>query len=255
MSTVQNFALDSNNSLVTQYVPVPYDYEFSLSIYVRNTEDGTQIIEQILPFFTPDFTVTVDFIPSLGQKYDLPIKLDSVSSSIDYEGDMSTTRLIIWDLTFTLKGYIWPPVKSNTAQGLIGTYSTSASAYGFAKSNIFIDTNVRDSQKVYVNYATGNNVFTTGETIRVESKDITGKVVYFSNTVSGILVLSDLNKLVSANDVVTGDYSQAKYKVTSTENSKVLASRIVVQADPLNSAADDQFGFTDTLTEWPNTLT
>jgi hypothetical protein len=67
-------------------------------------------------------------------------------------------------------------------------------------------------------------------------------------------VLSDLSKLVSANDVVTGDYSQAKYKVTSTENSKVLASRIVVQANPLNSAADDQYGFTDTITEWPNTL-
>jgi hypothetical protein len=113
---------------------------------------------------------------------------------------------------------------------------------------------VRDSQKVYVNYATGNNVFTTGETIRVEDKDITGKVVYFSNTVSGILVLSDLSKLVSANDVVTGDYSQAKYKVTATENSLVLASKVVVQANPLNSAPDDQYGFTDTITEWPNTL-
>ena len=255
MSTVQNFALDSNHSLVTQYVPVPYDYEFSLSIYVRNTEDGTQIIEQILPFFTPDFTVSVDFIPALKRKYDLPIKLDSVSTSIDYEGDMSTTRLIIWDLTFTLKGYIWPPVKANTAHGLIGTYSTSAGAYGYAKSNIYIDTDVRDSQKVYVNYATGNNVFTTGETIRVENKDITGKVIYFSNTVSGILVLSDLNKLLSANDVVTGDYSHAKYKVNSTENSKLLASKIIVQADPLNSAPDDQYGFADTITEWPNTLT
>lgn len=254
MSTLQNFALDSNNSLVTQYVPVPYDYEFSLSIYVRNTEDGTQIIEQILPFFTPDFTVSVDFVPSLSQKYDLPIKLDSVSTSIDYESDMSTTRLIIWDLTFTLKGYIWPPVKANTAQGLIGTYSTSAGAYGYVKNNIYIDTNVRDSQKVYVNFATGNNVFTTGETIRVEDKDITGKVVYFSNTVNGLLVLSDLSKLISANDVVTGDYSHAKYTVSSTENSKLLASKVVVQADPINSAPDDQFGFTDTITEWPNTL-
>jgi hypothetical protein len=254
MSTIQNFGLDSNNSLVTQFAPIPYDFDFSLSIYVRNTEDGTQIIEQILPFFTPDFTVSVNFIPSLSQKYDLPIKLESVSTNIDYEGETSTTRLIIWDLTFTLKGYIWPPVKSNTAQGLIGTYSTSAAAYGFAKSNIFIDTNVRDSQKVYVNYATGNNVFTTGETIRVEDKDITVKVVYFSNTVSGILVLSDLSKLVSANDVVTGDYSQAKYKVTATENSLVLASKVVVQANPLNSAADDQYGFTDNITEWPNTL-
>ena len=253
VSLTRNFSF-GENGLTSQYVPLPYNFDFTMSIYVRNTEDGTQIIEQILPFFTPDFTVSVDFIPSMGQKYDLPIKLDSVSTSIDYEGDMSTTRLIMWDLTFTLKGYIWPPVKSNTAQGLIGTYSTSAAAYGFAKSNIFIDTNVRDSQKVYVNYATGNNVFTTGETIRVEDKDITGKVVYFSNTVSGILVLSDLSKLVSANDVVTGDYSQAKYKVTATENSLVLASKVVVQANPLNSAPDDQYGFTDTITEWPNTL-
>jgi hypothetical protein len=54
--------------------------------------------------------------------------------------------------------------------------------------------------------------------------------------------------------VVTGDYSQAKYKVTATENSLVLASKIVVQANPLNSAPDDQYGFTDTITEWPNTL-
>ncbi len=254
MSTIQNFALDSNNSLVTQYVPIPYDYEFSLSIYVRNTEDGTQIIEQILPFFTPDFTVSVDFIPKLSQKYDLPIILNSVSNSIDYEGDMSTARLIMWDLTFTLKGYVWPPVKSNTAQGLIGTYSTSAAAYGFAKTNIFIDTDVRDAQRVYVNFATGNNVFTTGETIRVENKNITGKVIYFSNTVNGILVLGDLSKLLSANDVVTGDYSHARYTISSTENSKLLASKIVVQANPINSAADDQYGFSDTTTTWPNTL-
>jgi len=68
------------------------------------------------------------------------------------------------------------------------------------------------------------------------------------------LVLSDLSKLISANDVVTGDYSQAKYKVTATENSLVLASKVVVQANPLNSAADDQYGFTDNITEWPNTL-
>jgi hypothetical protein len=113
ISTLQNFvAGTSYNTMASQYVPIPYDFSFSVSVYVRNTEDGTQILEQILPFFTPDFTVTVNFIPTLDATYDLPIILNSVSNEVDYEGDMMTTRLIIWNLEFTAKGYIWPPVKS-----------------------------------------------------------------------------------------------------------------------------------------------
>ena len=252
VSTLQNFALDANNGLKTQYAPVPYDYEFSLSIYVRNTEDGTQIVEQILPFFTPDFNVTVDFIPGMNQKYDLQIKLESVATNIEYEGDFSSTRLIVWDLTFTVKGYIWPPVKSGG--GLIGAYSTTAGAYGYTKTNIFIDTQSRNAQRMYVDYANGNNVFTTGETIRVENKDITGKVVYFSNTENGVLVLGELNNLVTANDYVLGDYTNSRYKVTSLDLSPLNAAEVIVRPDPVNAAPDDQFGFTDEITEWPDTL-
>jgi hypothetical protein len=112
ISTIRNFATNGTTSFNTQYAPVPYDFNFSMSIYVRNTEDGTQIIEQILPFFTPDFTVTVDFIQPMDQKYDMPIILNSVNTTTDYEGEMMTTRLITWDLEFTAKGYIWPAVKT-----------------------------------------------------------------------------------------------------------------------------------------------
>lgn len=111
VTTLKQYAKGTTN--LSQYIPVPYNFEFSLSIFVRNTEDGTQILEQILPFFTPDFTVTIDFIPSMNKKYDVPFILESVNSNIDYEGDMSTVRLITWDLTFTAKGYIFPPVKDS----------------------------------------------------------------------------------------------------------------------------------------------
>jgi hypothetical protein len=111
VTTLKHYA--KGTEVVSQYIPVPYNFEFSLSIFVRNTEDGTQILEQILPFFTPDFTVTVDFIPSIERKYDVPFILESVNSNVDYEGDMSTVRLITWDLTFTAKGYIFPPVKGS----------------------------------------------------------------------------------------------------------------------------------------------
>lgn len=114
ISTLRNFAsANSSTRMNTQFAPIPYDFNFSLSIYVRNTEDGTQILEQILPFFTPDFNVTVDFIPEMNQKYDLPIILNSVNPTTDYEGDLMTTRLITWDLEFTVKGYVWPSVNTS----------------------------------------------------------------------------------------------------------------------------------------------
>lgn len=112
ITTLQNFAKSSTpGSLKTQYVPIPYSFEFTLSLYVRNTEDGTQILEQILPFFTPDFTVTVDFISEMNKTYDMPVILNNIDYSNEYEGDFSTTRLIVWTLNFTAKSYIFPPVK------------------------------------------------------------------------------------------------------------------------------------------------
>jgi len=112
VSTLRNFSANNATRLNAQYVPIPYNFDFSMSIYVRNTEDGTQILEQILPFFTPDFSVTVNFIPEMNQKYDLPIILNSVSTTVDYEGDLMSTRLILWDLQFTAKGYIWPTIST-----------------------------------------------------------------------------------------------------------------------------------------------
>lgn len=123
ITTIKNYAQGTTGTNA-QYVPVPFDFKFSLSAYVRNTEDGTQIMEQILPFFTPDFTVTVDFIPDMNQKYDVPIILDSVETNTEYEGDFSTTRVITWDLQFTVKAYIWPPVNRNLSGGIIREVNT-----------------------------------------------------------------------------------------------------------------------------------
>lgn len=167
VTTLQNFAAGSSTSIKTQYLPIPYNFDFSMSIYVRNTEDGTQILEQILPFFTPDFTVTVNFINDMNKKYDMPIILDSVTSSVDYEGDMATTRLIIWDLSFTAKGYIWPAVK-------------------------------------------------TGEVIRQSNTNL-----YFANT---------------------------------NLNNSIKTSTITITPDPANADPDDEFGFSETIVIYPNTV-
>ncbi len=177
-TTLQNFSYTSAGGVKSQYAPIPYSFDFSMSIYVRHTEDGTQILEQILPFFTPDFTITVNFIDGMCQNYDMPIILNSVTNNTDYEGDMMTTRLILWDLNFTAKGYIWPPVKGD--RGLIGQYS-----------------------------------------------DVGGP---------------------SANGGYGGIYVNMYDKQEMDANSKLVT--IQIQADPIDSNPDDEYGFTEVITEY-----
>jgi len=255
VTTLQNFN-NTNSGLKTQYLPIPYDFSFSMSIYVRNTEDGTQIIEQILPFFTPDFTVSVNFISEMGKKYDMPVILNSVNTTTDYEGDMMSTRLIMWDLEFTVKSFLWPPVKGN--QSLIGAaYANTATgntSYGRVITNMHIEPSDTISQQVTVDYANGNNYFSIGETIRVQNRgEITGKVLYFSNSNTGTLIVGSLTKLLEANNIIRGDYSRARYRITATQKNPIKVVEIVTTAVPQDTDPDDEFGFAETITEFPNT--
>ncbi len=237
----RNFAEQTDGSIKAQYAPIPYNFEFEMAIYVRNTEDGTQILEQILPYFTPDFTVTIDFIPNIARKYDMPIILNSVNSQVEYEGDMSTTRLIIWNLSFTAKGYIFPSVAT---AGLIER----------ANTNIYQDKRDTLSQKVYVDSANGVGVFVTGETIRELSKGKTGTVSYFANNSTGTLVVTDMSELLEEEDVIVGDYSNAYYTINTVDLNPVKSVAVITTSDPVTANATDNFGFTETIIEFPNTL-
>jgi hypothetical protein len=100
------------NKLKYQYNPVPYDIEFKVYVYAKNAEDGTKIIEQILPYFTPDWTTTVKLIPEMEVTMDIPIILNDIAYTDNYDGAFQNRRAIIWTLDFVLKGYIYGPVKT-----------------------------------------------------------------------------------------------------------------------------------------------
>ena len=120
------------NKLKYQYNPVPYNIRFRLHVYVKNAEDGTKIIEQILPFFTPDWTTTVRLIPEMDIVMDIPVILDDISIEDSYDGNFDKRRALIWTLEFTLKGYIYGPIKKT---GIIK----------FANTNFYVPT-VPDGQ-------------------------------------------------------------------------------------------------------------
>lgn len=118
ISPVQQTRNVTGNGLTlnTQYAPSPYNITMLLYIYARNMDDGLQVVEQILPYFNPDYNLSLKTIPELGIKNDLPIILDSIGFEDDYEGDMTTRRAIIWTISFTMKLNFYGPV---TEQGIV----------------------------------------------------------------------------------------------------------------------------------------
>lgn len=110
------------NRLLSTYNPVPYNIDFALSVYSKNADDGLKIIEQILPFFTPEWTSTLNILPELGLSLDVPVVLHRVNMADTYEGvleDISKRRYIITTLNFTMKGFFFGPTTSAT--GIIKT--------------------------------------------------------------------------------------------------------------------------------------
>ena len=99
--------------LDTQYMPVPYNIEFSLYIMAKQSDDALQIVEQILPYFQPDYTLTINDMSDMGIKKDVPIILNSISYEDSYDGDFESRRALIYTLSFTTKFYLYGPITSS----------------------------------------------------------------------------------------------------------------------------------------------
>ena len=108
--------VDDKNKLDFTYMPVPYDLNFNLYAYVRNADDGAQIMEQIVPYFGPEWTNQVRLIPEMNLIQDVPTILNTVSIEDTYEGDFDTRRALIYTFDFTVKAYFYGPVRR---QGII----------------------------------------------------------------------------------------------------------------------------------------
>jgi len=101
------------NKLDVQYMPVPYNLDFTLYVMAKNSDDALQIVEQILPYFQPDYTITINDMADMGIKRDVPIILSSVSYEDSYQGNFEERRAIMYTLTFTAKFYLYGPVTSD----------------------------------------------------------------------------------------------------------------------------------------------
>ena len=104
--------------LDSQYMPVPYNLGIELYVLSKSSDDALQIVEQILPYFQPDYSITIHDMPDMSIKRDVPIILESINYTDDYQGDFESRRAIIYTLGFTAKFYLYGPV---TSQKIIKT--------------------------------------------------------------------------------------------------------------------------------------
>jgi hypothetical protein len=113
---------DGTGSVSTMYTPVPYNIDMSLYILTKTQEDGLQIVEQILPTFTPEYTMTINAVPDMNVKLDIPIILNSVAVNDEYDGDFQTRRFVTHTLNFQMKVNLFGPI---TGRNVIDTVNAN----------------------------------------------------------------------------------------------------------------------------------
>jgi len=239
-TNIKNFA-STSEGIVSQYNPVPYNFDFNLYIYVRNIEDGTQIVEHIIPFFAPDYTIKLNLIPEMGVVKEVPIILNSANQEIEYEGDAHTveTRMIIWTLNFTVKGFIYGNISST---GLIKTSITNILNTISSTDNIVFNMTspgigtYQIGEVVYQGYSAGTST-------------ASGKVIYWNNNQ---LTLTDVSGNFVSDLPVIGRASNANYVFGSYQVNPINYAQIIIEPNPTTANANTSYAVTTIIEETPN---
>ena len=221
------------------YLPVPYNMQFELSIMCKLNDDALQIIEQILPFFQPSYSMTIELVDIINEKRDIPVILENITMQDDYEGNFTTRRVLIYTLRFTAKTYLFGPVSSATKdiikKATIG-YITGGTTDSPTREVVY-----SAEPRAIKNY--------TGIVVTNLSKDITTEDTLITvNSVGSIVINSYLDiegeevfvKRISGN-VLTVERGKDGTPITSHLSGAEVKS--ITTADNVLIEEGDDFGF------------
>ena len=247
LTTTQTFLTKdvNNNQIRKAYLPVPYNLNFELSIMTKLNDDMLQIVEQILPYFQPNYTLTVDLVKEIGEKRDVQIVLDNISMTDNYEGDYNERRALIYTLKFTAKTYLFGPVSSDSVSSeiikkvSIGLVSGDAS--GLARRDVTYKVEPRAIQ----NYT---GVTTTTISKNIEKTDTTIEVMNSTGITVGSYI--DINKEEFYVESISGNILSVKRGqdyTTILDHVSGSEVKLITSSDDLLIKAGDDFGFSGSL--------
>ena len=132
VTTTQTIAVknpDDGTDIKKVFMPVPYNMQFELAIMCKLNDDALQLVEQILPFFQPQYNLTINLVSLINEKKDVPVVLENITMDDQYEGDFASRRVLLYTLRFTAKTYLFGPVTS-ASKDIIKTASVRYLAGG-----------------------------------------------------------------------------------------------------------------------------
>jgi hypothetical protein len=236
---------DNESRVKSQYMGVPYNFEFELSVYTKSMDDMNHILEQIYPYFNPDYTVTINPVPEVGFLKDIPIILNTVATNTMYEGNYDAVRYVQSTLSFTVKGYFYGPVSTPKIIRKVIT-------------NIFNDRSLSTGYVTKINTEQGNDgVFKVDDTVyqgeSYQSATAYGIVLSWSPN-NAKLMLGGVQGQFKVGKDIRAMSSNAVYKIASFDAEPIKLAQITIEPDPIDAEPEDDFGYTTTIKEFPDTL-
>lgn len=235
---------DTATRAASSYMAVPYDFVFELNLYAKTIDDGNHVIEQILPYFAPDYTVTITPVAELGLQKDIPIIMEDIKQNVQYEGNYDSVRYVYWTMTFVVKGYLFGPV-------------STPKIIRKSIANIYNDPSLLTGYIIKINTGSGNGNFQINDTIYQGNN-------YTTATAYGTVIKWEANnaKLFIAgaqgnfrtNNTIRGMSTNAVYNIASFDASPVKLVNITVEPDPIDAEVDQDFGYNTVTREFPDTL-
>jgi hypothetical protein len=247
LTTTEYFTVkdkDDPKSVIKTFMPVPYNMSFELNIMTKLNDDALQIIEQILPYFQPAYTLTIDLQQEIGEKKDIPFQIEGIIMQDDYEGNYETRRALIYTIKFTAKTYLFGPTKK-ISDGIIRK-STIGFVAGTTSDNP--DEAIRDKTYSVTPTATKSysDTIVAYLTKDVTNADTTIYVDTVNNISVGSIITLDSESLKVTNIDTTKKIItvvRASYKTKATNHVSGTKVEKVVQADNDLIQPGDDFGF------------
>jgi len=242
-SLLKAAAANTSTKATMQYIGVPYDLSFELNLYTRNIDDGAHVIEQILPYFNPDYTITTNLIPELGFERDIPIILKGVRNNIEHEGNFDAIRFVTWTLEFTMKVHFFGPVSTPKIIRKVDV-------------NIYNDPRLTTGNIIRINTKQGNNGTFQLEDVVYQGNNYQTANAYATviawNLATGKLTIGGAQGQFMANGIIKAVSTNASYGISSFETSPLKLVNIHIEPKPNTAQPGDDYGYTTTISEWPN---
>ena len=237
VTTTQTFTsglVEDGKQIRKTYMPVPYNMQFELGIFTKLNDDMLQIVEQILPYFQPAYTLSIDLVKSIGEKRDIPIVLEGISMDDQYEGSFDTRRSLIYTLRFTAKTYLFGPV-SDVSKDVIKKVSVGYVANGVRDITYSVE------PRAIKNY-TGNVLTNIAQDIDTQTTIIT--VNNAAGIVAGTYVSIDNEELyIKSKSGNTLTVLRGSDNTPITEHVSGTAIKSITAADNVLIPIGDDFGF------------